>query len=240
MVAEGGRLHADGITVQFGGLTAVQDVDISVEPGKILGLIGPNGAGKTTIVNVLSGMIQPTAGRVLFNDRAHRWTLSRAARLGVARTFQGSTVFREFSVIENVATGGLNSKRAVDPHEVLEKVSLAHLAQEQAGNLSFGQLRRLGVAIALSTGPSVLLLDEPGAGMTGTDLDELGQLIRHISADGTSVLLVDHNMRFLMSTVNHVVALEGGRLIAEGSPAEIQSNERVRAAYLGSSHEPTS
>ncbi|WP_153505337.1 ABC transporter ATP-binding protein [Cumulibacter manganitolerans] len=239
VMAEGCRLQAEGVTVRFGGLTAVRDVTMSIDPGTVLGLIGPNGAGKTTLVNVLSGLIQPTEGRVLFNGEAHRWTLSRAARIGVARTFQASTVFSEFTVIENVAIGGLNSRREVDAHAVLSKVRLEHRALDVAGSLSFGELRRLGVAIALSTAPKVLLLDEPGAGMTGADLDTLGELIRSICEDGTSVLLVDHNMRFLMSTVDHVVALESGQMIAEGSPAEIQSNERVRASYLGSSHEPT-
>ncbi|PRZ40862.1 amino acid/amide ABC transporter ATP-binding protein 1 (HAAT family) [Antricoccus suffuscus] len=227
-------LAAEKITARFGGIVALKDVDLAVRRGSVLGLIGPNGAGKTTLVNVLSGLIQPTSGRIRFDGVHRSWTLGKAARSGVARTFQASTVFREFSVVENVSIGGLNSKRPVDPHQILDRVDLGGRAHEVAGSLSFGELRRLGVAIALSTAPKVILLDEPGAGLTGHDLTMLANLIRGIRDDGTGVVLVDHNMRFLMNTVDSVVVLEGGMVIAEGSPEEIQRDQRVLAAYLGS------
>jgi len=229
-------LAARAVGMRFQGLHALSDVTIELPHGSITGLIGPNGAGKTTLVNVLSGLAVPTSGQVLRHGKpVRRWGISRAAGEGVARTFQGSTVFTEFDVRRNLEIAALHARRPVQVSHIIDMLELGHRAHVLAGELSFGELRRLGVAIALATGPEVALLDEPGAGLTGTDLDLLSDVIRRIRDSGTAVLLVDHNMRFLMSTVERVVVLEGGQVIAQGAPDEIQRDERVLAAYLGRS-----
>lgn len=230
-------LATRGVGMAFRGLKALQDVTISLPRNTVTGLIGPNGAGKTTLVNVLSGLAAPTEGEVLYDgQRVRRWGLGRAAREGVAKTFQQSRVFGEFTVLENVELGALNSGRHVNPFHVLEMLDLARRWNLLAGELSFGELRRLGVAIALATRPNVLLMDEPGAGLTGVDLDQLSVVIGRIRDEGTTVLVIDHNMRFLMNSVERVIVLEGGIVIAQGTPAQVQNDERVIAAYLGGSH----
>ncbi|MEQ3552666.1 ATP-binding cassette domain-containing protein [Pseudonocardia nematodicida] len=227
-------LAAEDVEVRFGGLTALSGVSLQVPAGASVGLIGPNGAGKSTLINVLSGMAAPTAGRVLWRGSPPRqWRLGAATRLGVARTFQATRVFREFSVLENVRIAALHARRSVDPAEILDSLDLDHRHHTLAAELPFGEARRLGVALALATAPEVLLLDEPGAGLTGRDLDALGAAIRGICAGGVAVLLVDHNMRFVMGAVDRVVVLEGGRVIADDTPAVVQADERVRGAYLG-------
>jgi len=155
----------------------------------------------------------------------------------VVRSFQASKVFPEWTVAANVQLG--MTRRSKDPatSDPLNLVRLGHRRNEIAGTLSYGELRRLGVAIGLSAAPTVLLLDEPGAGLTGPDLDELSEAISRIRAAGTTVLLVDHNMRFLMGTVDRVVAMESGAVIAQGSPQEVQNHPRVHAAYLGANHD---
>ncbi|MDT0202721.1 ABC transporter ATP-binding protein [Nocardioides sp. AE5] len=230
-------LATQGVSMAFRGLKALQDVTIALPEGTVTGLIGPNGAGKTTLVNVLSGLAAPTEGEVFFEgERVRRWTLGSAARAGVAKTFQQSRVFGEFTVLENVELGALNSRHDVDAFHVLEMLDLAPRWNLLAGELSFGELRRLGVAIALATRPKVLLMDEPGAGLTGVDLDQLSVAIGRIRDEGTTILVIDHNMRFLMNSVERVIVLEGGMVISQGTPAHVQTDERVIAAYLGGSH----
>jgi len=225
-------LAGEHITVRYRGLVALDDVSLALAPGTATGLIGPNGAGKSTLVNVLTGLVPPTSGTVLLHGRPRpRWSLSRAARSGVGRTFQASRVFRDRLVIDNVTVAPRRRELQFDP---LEIVDLGARRYDAAATLSYGELRRLGVAIALSTAPDVLLLDEPGAGLTGGDLAQLSAAIRRVLETGTTVLLVDHNMRFLMETVERVAMLESGRLIADGTPEQIQNDDRVRAAYLGS------
>ncbi|ALJ21844.1 ABC transporter ATP-binding protein [Microbacterium sp. No. 7] len=225
-------LSAEHVTMRYRGLLALDDVSVAFERGTTTGLIGPNGAGKTTFVNVLSGLVQPTSGRIRFDGQdKRRWSLSSAARDGVGRTFQASKVFRNRMVIDNIDVAPVRL-RALE-YDPLEIVDLADRRHDLAGSLSYGELRRLGVAIAISTAPRVLLLDEPGAGLTGGDLDRLSAVIRRVGATGCTIVLVDHNMRFLMGSVERVVVLEGGRLVADGTPEQVQNDPQVRAAYLG-------
>lgn len=229
-------LAADDLGVAFGGLNALSNVSFALQGQRITGLIGPNGAGKSTLVNALSGIQEPSSGRVLVDGvEPKKWSLGIAARSGVSRSFQASKVFFEMTVIENLTLGALRGDALARGEELLDLLEMRHREDELAKNLSFGELRRLGVGIALTLKPSVLLLDEPGAGLTGDDLDKLSEVIQRVRDTGTTVLLVDHNMRFLMNTVDHVLVLVGGRLICEGTPAEIQENELVREAYLGRS-----
>lgn len=227
-------LATEGVGMRFQGLDALSDVTMQLPAGSITGLIGPNGAGKTTLVNILSGLAAPTSGRVLLDGGpVSNWRLSTAVRAGVARTFQQSRFFGEFNVLENVELGALSGSTQVSAQHVLELMDLADVWSARPNELSYGQQRRLGVAIALATGPRVLLMDEPGAGLTGTDLERLTEVIQRVREEGTTLLLIDHNMRFLMGTVERVVVLESGRVIAEGTPMQIQADENVKAAYLG-------
>ncbi|MGE0800059.1 MAG: ABC transporter ATP-binding protein [Lautropia sp.] len=230
-------LRAQEVVVRFGGLTALAGVTFEVAAASITGLIGPNGAGKTTLINVLSGMTAPTSGRLCWKGAVvDHWGLSKAARAGVVRTFQGTRVFRDFTVRENIGFGELNTGRRTRVDDILALLSLKHRAEEPAGLLPFGEARRLGVAMALAANPELLLLDEPGAGLTGRDIELLGESLRRIRAEGKTIVLVDHNMRFVMRNVDRVVALESGSIIADGTPSEIQVDERVRRAYLGGTH----
>ena len=227
-------LATRGIGMRFQGLQALGDVTIELPRHSITGLIGPNGAGKTTLVNVLSGLAAPTEGEVVHGGQAvTRWRLGRAARAGVARTFQASTVFPEFDVTENVEIGTLHARKPVDVQHVLELLELGGRARVRAGDLSFGELRRLGVAIALATGPEVVLMDEPGAGLTGTDLELLRHVILRIRDEGTTVLLVEQNAMQALKRAHQAYILETGEIVRRGSGAELAGDDAVKAAYLG-------
>ena len=247
-------LKAEKITMDFGGVRAVDHVDLTVEQGQILGIIGPNGSGKTTFFNVLTGIYRPTSGRFLFQGRdITGWPSHRVAQSGVARTFQNIRLFRNMSVLENVLVGEHTqlkatlwgvlfqtpSKKRVEAEarekaeELLRFVDLVDKADEFAANLSYGEQRRLELARALASQPKLLLLDEPTAGMNPSEAGQIMELIHDVRDLGVTIVLIEHNMQVMMGTAEWIVALDAGAKIAEGTPREIQYNEKVIQAYLG-------
>jgi branched-chain amino acid transport system ATP-binding protein len=233
-------LTAREVTVEFDGLTALADVDLSLEQGEILGLIGPNGAGKTTMVNVLSGFQRPTNGEVAVAGEAMTGARpDRVARKGVARTFQSVRVFPALTVRENVEAAAVASgsnrrdaRGACD--DLLERMGLADQATKSADALPHGDERRLGIARALATRPRFLLLDEPAAGLNEAESDELVMRIRAIRDDfGCGVLLIEHDVRLMMDVSERIQVLDYGKTIAVGTPQEVRHDPRVIAAYLG-------
>jgi branched-chain amino acid transport system ATP-binding protein len=233
-------LQAWGITISFEGLVALADVSLSLAHGEILGLIGPNGAGKSTLVNCLTGFQRPTSGVVLLDGKeTSSWPAEDFRRRGVARTFQGGRLFHGMTVYENVeATAlGLGKSRRSAAGLVwgtLDSLGLASKAGQTTSSLTYTDERRVGIARALIAAPQFLLLDEPAAGMTPHECDDLMALISKIPSEhGCGVLLIEHNMRVVMSICNRIHVLASGRTLAEGSPGEIRRNETVIAAYLG-------
>ncbi len=237
---DGLTLEVDHISVRFEGLTAVDGIDETVHQGEILGLIGPNGAGKTTLVNAMTGFQQPTAGRVLlYGKEISRFSPHWIRRHGVARTFQAGRLFRDMSVSENVevAAVGLGlGRRKAHAHamELLEWIGLADRATVPAGVLPYTDERRVGIARALVMSPKFVLLDEPAAGMSDLECDDLMGLVRGIRERfQCGVLLIEHNMRVVMGACDRIHVLDSGRTIARGSPEEVQNDAAVIEAYLG-------
>jgi ABC-type branched-subunit amino acid transport system ATPase component len=233
-------LVADGVSVRFGGLAAIDDVSFTLEPGAIVGLIGPNGAGKTTLVNVLSGFQRPGAGEVRLEERRLVGAAPDAfARAGIARTFQAVRLFKGLSVSENLevslAANGLSRTRARERAKALLAEFLpGDRGAAPASALTYGEERKVGIARALALEPRYLLLDEPAAGMAAAEVEDLSAAIDRIRADyGCGILVVEHNMALIFALCDRIHVLGSGRTIAVGSPSQISADARVREAYLG-------
>jgi branched-chain amino acid transport system ATP-binding protein len=248
-----GDLRIEGVEVHFDGLTALDDVSLDVEPGRVVGVIGPNGAGKTTLFNVVCGFVRPTGGTVTWRGRDMRGVSPHElVRLGIARTAQGVRLFPHLTALENVMVGadhlaqagfvsamlGLprsdRSERALRDAalEALESLTVADVAERRADSLPYPVQKRVALARALVARPSLLLLDEPAGGLSGDDVAELTELIRGFS-DAMSVVLVEHRMDLVMTVCDDVAVLDSGRLIARGPPQQVQADARVLEAYLG-------
>jgi ABC-type branched-subunit amino acid transport system ATPase component len=248
-------LEVEALERAFGGLRAVDGASFGIEPGRVHGLIGPNGAGKTTVINLVSGLLAPTGGRIRLEGREiHGLAPHRVAALGVARTFQSIRLFPDLSAEDNVLVGRhlkrspsllarvlhLPAARAEEREAraraaaLLEGVGLADRAGEQARHLSYGEQRRVEIARALASEPRLLLLDEPTAGMNPVEVQAVAALIRRAAGEGHSVLLVEHNVRLVMDVCDVITVLHFGRVIAEGPPAAVARDPAVVAAYLGS------
>jgi len=239
-------LEAAEVTVRFGGLAALDDARISVEAGDVTGMIGPNGAGKTTFFNVLSGLQETTTGRVTLDGRdITRLSVHKRARLGVARTFQKLEVFGQLSVLENVLVAAemrirwdrSGPRPLQDARNCLERVGISDIADVSVAALPTGTARLVELARALATRPRVLLLDEPSSGLNGEETNAMGELLRELATDGLAVLLVEHDMSFVMGLCTTINVLSFGEILATGTPVEVQADPAVQAAYLGSDHE---
>lgn len=234
-------LQLEGVTRRFGGLSAVDRVDLSVAQGEVIGLIGPNGAGKTTLVNVITGVHRATAGRVRFDgEDVTALKPFQAARRGIARTFQIVQPFPEMTVAENVAAAAMFAGAAAYGGEAetqalehLRFVGLAEMADKRAASLTLAMRKRLELAKSLAMRPKLLLLDEVNAGLNATEVDHALALIRAIAGRGITVLIIEHLMKVVLSLCTRIVVLHHGELIASGDPQEIVKDPRVVQAYLG-------
>ncbi|MEZ0326302.1 MAG: ABC transporter ATP-binding protein [Fimbriimonas sp.] len=248
-------LKLDEATIRFGGLVAVNKVSFELNRGDLFGLIGPNGAGKTTCFNIITGVYKPTSGAILFQGRNISGTPSnKIASLGIARTFQNIRLFKSLSVLENVVTAGflrhrtgLFSSLAYLPPAIketehlkeeamrlLDVLNLADVANVRSSDLPYGKQRRLEIARAMATQPKLLLLDEPAAGMNPYEKTELMEMVRKIRDEhDMTVLVIEHDMRFVMNLCEHIVVLDHGEEISAGNPDHVRNDPKVIAAYLG-------
>ena len=253
-VSEQTLLTTSGLTKHFGGLPALHEVGFAAERGKVTALIGPNGAGKTTFINCLTGILRPDKGSMVFDGHALAGLAPhQIARLGIARTFQNLRLFAGLSVLDNVLCG-LSAKAGdsfleafirtpslrhrerrlwLTALEALDTFGLSARADCPAGSLSYGEKKRLDLARAFVSGPTLVLLDEPVAGLNPDETERVGALIRQLRRGGATLILVEHDMDLVMSVSDHVVVLDGGRRIAAGSPEDIRRNPLVLEAYLG-------
>ena len=247
-------LNVKGLSISFGGLKAVNNFAINIEKGQLYGLIGPNGAGKTTIFNLLTGVYKPDTGTILLDGQNLTGkSTTDINKAGIARTFQNIRLFKDLSVLDNVKVGLHNSMKCPfissvlhlpgyfkaeklaneKAMELLDFMGLREFASAKAGSLPYGVQRRLEIVRALATNPSVILLDEPAAGMNATEKVILNKIIRNIQDMGITVLIIEHDMAVIMEISNYIYVMDDGHLIAEGTPKEVQNNPAVIAAYLG-------
>lgn len=247
-------LEAKNVCKYFGGLKAVNNVNMRVNEGDIFGIIGPNGAGKTTFFNICSGVYSPTKGEIFFRgDEISKLNSEKIAKKGVARTFQNIHLFKYMTVLENVRIGFhirtktnifdaiLRSSKYKNDEifstdkgkEILEKVGLSEYKDTLAGNLAYGLQRKVEIARALALEPKILLLDEPAAGMNPMETGQLMEFIKKLNNEGLTILVIEHDMKFVMNTCDRILVLNFGEKIAEGSSNEIKSNTQVREAYFG-------
>lgn len=247
-------LEAKHVTKTFGGLVAVDDVEMTVETGDIYGIIGPNGAGKTTFFNICSGFYTPTEGAVfLEGNQISGLPCDRIARMGIARTFQNIQLFRYMTVLENVKIGFhintgtnlfdalLHTKRYRDDEkmiqekgqEILENVGLSQYADTMAGNLPYGVQRKVEIARALALEPRIVLLDEPAAGMNPRETDSLMEFMIMLRSKGYTIVVIEHDMKFVMNSCNHILVLNFGHKICEGTPDQVKNDQGVQEAYFG-------
>lgn len=252
-------LRTDNITMQFGGLTAVKDFNLTLNKGEIVALIGPNGAGKTTAFNMITGVYKPSRGSIYYNEKDITGTRSDViTKIGIARTFQNIRLFKELSVLDNVLIANhlhiksnfleatfrlpryMREERSMlkKSLELLDIVGLSNMKYEKSSSLPYGKQRRLEIARALATNPQILLLDEPAAGMNPKETEDLTAFIKDIRNEfDLTVFMIEHHMQVVMDISDRIYVFDYGITIAEGSPREIQSNQRVIEAYLGVNEE---
>ncbi|MDM0030089.1 ABC transporter ATP-binding protein [Variovorax saccharolyticus] len=235
-------LEIQQLGMSFGGVHALSGVSLAINSGRIYGLIGPNGAGKSTAINAITGTIVPTSGRILWHGKdVARWPQHRRARSGLARTFQNLALFHKLSVRENVTCGAIHAhddsslRGVVDT--ALDAFGLAQIADEPVNVLSLGTRKRVEMARATVANPKLLLLDEPAAGLTGSEIAEFSHRMREFRDQGGAVLLVEHDMSLVMTLCEHLFVLDFGKLIAAGTPDEVRANPAVQAAYFGAGDE---